>query len=452
MGLRLRLNLLLSLIFFAALAAGATYALGNARRAVDDELHASTDLTSTLIQGLLDAAADDSGRASMASVLTELEAHAKIRHLSISVSPHRAQSTRDPVDERQPHTVPAWFFTLVRPAPGSLIQALEFEDKMIVIAADPTDEIAEAWRETRAQLVVLVAVFVVANIVVTIFLGRALTPLNKISLALTGIERGDFGTRAPRVGLPDVDGLSERFNLMAEALERSHADNAMLAERSLAIQEEERRHLAHELHDEMGQSITAIKALAVSIQQRSEQTDEAVAKSAATITEVSSDIYTRVRLMMTRLHPVILDELGLISAVDLMVEDWNTHHDECFCSFHAAREFLHLDDNARIGIYRIVQEALTNIAKHANAREAQIKLDFDTDTDGAINIRVDVSDNGIGFDLAQCPRGLGLVGIQERVNAMKGRLEIETAPNQGVRIKVSAPIESDDQGGIRDEF
>ena len=447
MGLRLRLNLLLSLIFFAALAAGAAYALDNARRAVVDELRASTDLASTLIQGLLDAAADEAGRISVAAMLDQLEGHAKTRHLSIMVIDPQAATTQDRGHDRAPHTVPDWFFALVWPGPGSLTRAVEFEGRSIVIAADPADEIAEAWRETRAQLAVLAGVFVVANAVVYLFLGRALLPLNQISVALTGIERGDYAARAPRVGLPDMDGLSERFNLMAGALERSHADNAMLAQRSLAIQEEERRYLAHELHDEMGQSITAIKALAVSIQERSEHKDEGVAASAATITEVSSDIYVRVRQMMTRLHPVILDELGLVSAVELMVDDWNTHHEECFCSFRAARDFPDLEDKARIGIYRIVQEALTNIAKHANAREANIRLDREMDAGKAINIVVDVSDNGIGFDPAQCPRGLGLVGIQERVNAMSGRFEIETSPGRGVHLRVSTPLNSIDQGG-----
>lgn len=149
---------------------------------------------------------------------------------------------------------------------------------------------------------------------------------------------------------------------------------------------------------------------------------------------------------MTRLHPVILDELGLLSAVELMVDDWNTHHDECFCSFRAARDFPNLGDKARIGIYRIVREALTNIAKHANAREANIQLDRDTDADGAINIVVDVSDNGVGFNLAECPRGLGLVGIQERVNAMNGRFEIETEPGSGVHLKVSTPLDASAEG------
>ncbi len=441
MGLRLRLNLLLSLIFFVALAAGAAYALDNARRAVVDELQASTDLASTLIQGLFDAAADEAARVTVASMLEQLEGHAQTRHLSIVVAHPATASVQERADDRSPNAVPAWFFALVRPEPGRLTRAVAFADRSIVIAADARDEIAEAWRETKAQLAVLLGVFVVANGVVYLFLGRALAPLDNISLALTGIERGNYAARADRVALPDMDGIAERFNLMAEALERSHADNAMLAQRSLAIQEQERRHLAHELHDEMGQSITAIKALAVSIQERSEQTDSTVANSAATITEVSGDIYASVRQMMTRLHPVILDELGLVSAVELMVDDWNTHHDECFCSFHAARDFPRLDDKVRIGIYRIVQEALTNIAKHANAREAHIRLDRNSNTEGGINIVVDVSDNGVGFDLAERPRGLGLVGIQERVNAMHGDFEIEAQPERGVHLRVSAPLD-----------
>ena len=442
MELRVRLNLLLSLILFLALSIGAAYSLGNARRAVAEELRASSELASTLIQNLLGGTASPVEPGSLYGMLEQLEKNTKTRHLNITVAsggPLQVNIGRR--EESGPRGIPGWFFSLVRPDPGSLARTVEFDGTTILIAADPADEITEAWREIRVTLTVMLAVFVGANVVVFLFLGRALTPLQEFSRALTGVERGDYASRLKAVGVPELDAISERFNLMAEVLEQSHADNAVLAQRSLAIQEVERRHLAHELHDELGQSITAIKALAVSINERSRFSDEAVAASAATITDISSDIYARVRQMMTRLHPVILDELGLLSAVELMVDDWNTHYGDCFCSLQASRDLPPLANDARIAVYRIVQEALTNIAKHARASEVSIALDVKSGADGEACIVVDVADNGMGFDPCRERRGLGLVGMQERVNAMNGRLEIETAPGQGVRITASAPLE-----------
>ena len=442
MELRVRLNLLLSLILFLALSIGAVYSLGNARRAVVEELRASSELASTLIQNLLGGTGSPVEPGLLYGMLEQLEINTETRHLNITV----ASSAPLPVnigrrEEPGPRGIPGWFFSLVRPDPASLTRTIEFDGATILITADPTDEISEAWRETRVTVSVMFAVFVGANVVVFLFLGRALTPLQELSRALTGIERGDYASRLKAVGVPELDAISERFNLMAEVLEQSHADNAVLAQRSLAIQEVERRHLAHELHDELGQSITAIKALAVSINERSRSTDQAVAASAATITDISGDIYARVREMMTRLHPVILDELGLLSAVELMVDDWNTRHRDCFCSLQASRDLPPLEKDARIAVYRIVQEALTNIAKHAHASEASIALEVKSGSGGEACIVVDVADNGMGFDPCRERRGLGLVGMQERVNAMNGRLEIDTAPGQGVRITASAPLE-----------
>ena len=441
MGLRLKLNVLLSLVFCVALAIAVVYLLTNARRAVLDELRASTELASTLMQGVLGSPVSNASNGAIEAMAAQLQRHAAIRHLRISLVAGPVAGDGAAAPALRAADVPAWFSRLVRPAPDALTRLLEVHNGNIVIAADPNDEIVEAWRETKTTLLVLLAVFAGANVAVFIFLGRALLPLQGVSRALAGIEQGLFAERLPTVGVPEIDQIVERYNHMAEALQRSHADNLMLAQRSLAIQEEERRHLAHELHDEMGQSITAIKALAVSIRERLEGSEPALAERAATITDVSSDIYARVRRMMTQLHPVVLDELGLAAALELMVDDWNMHHAECFCTLVAPRDLPVLTAAARIGIYRIVQEALTNIARHSRASEARIELAV-TSTDGAISsIVLDIVDNGIGFDVEHRRRGLGLLGIQERVNAMNGKLDIETQPGAGVRICMRAPIE-----------
>ncbi len=224
------------------------------------------------------------------------------------------------------------------PTPTELVHVVSYAHGRIVIAAEPDDEIAEAWRETRTTMAVLFVMCAGAIVLVFLFLGRALQPLSEVARALEGIERGQFATRVPAIGLADIDAITARYNHMAAALADSHAENVLLAQRSLDIQEQERRHLAHELHDEMGQSITAIKALAVSIRERLEAAEPALAERAATITDVSSDIYARVRRMMARLHPVVLDELGLVAAIESMVDDWNGHHADCFCRFSAPRE------------------------------------------------------------------------------------------------------------------
>jgi len=437
MGLRSRLNVLLTLIFSVALLVACFYLLANTRRAVVDELRASSEFASLLISGLRDsgpAAADHDG---LVALVERLGAQAPLRHLRISVIGATGQEYHARASQRDVWPSPQWFHELVRPTADSLERRFDLAGATVAIAADPDAEIGEAWRDMRATLVVLMMAFAGASIGTFVFLGRALRPLRQLSSGLEGVGQGRYATRLRPSGIRDLDRIVDRFNEMAAALERSERDNAALAQRSLAIQENERRHLAHELHDELGQSITAIKALAVSIQQR---TEGVLAERAGTIMDVSTDVYTRVRRMMTRLHPVVLDELGLVAALDLMIDDWNVHHEDCFCEFAAERNLPGLGSDVRIAAYRTVQEALTNIARHAAASSARIELQIMGVEAAQSTLRVAISDNGRGFALAELREGLGLRGIRERVQALHGSLRLDAREGDGVRIEALFPL------------
>jgi len=224
---------------------------------------------------------------------------------------------------------------------------------------------------------------------------------------------------------------------MASVLEDSREQNRMLTKQSLAIQEEERRYLARELHDEMGQSLSAIKAVAASADKHIN--DEKVKTSLATITDISSRIYNVVRDMMKRLHPVILEELGLIPALNDLIDDWNTHHENTFCHFDMNNNDLDkISKEISITVYRLIQECLNNVAKHANADDVFITLS----THGN-SLKLTVRDNGQGFDTKQQTNGLGLPGMHERVEALGGQYEINSAPGNGVTIQVILPSQKE---------
>jgi two-component system sensor histidine kinase UhpB len=314
----------------------------------------------------------------------------------------------------------------------------------VVIEADPADEISEAWKEARAVLGLLVAFCLLANGLIYFTLGRSLKPIDSILKALDNIERGDYKSRLPSIGLPELDVIVAKFNHMAEVLERSRAQNRVLAQKSLAIQEQERRYLAHELHDELGQSVSAIKALAVSIGQRASNQPE-IAQSTRTIVETSQRIYDVVRGMMRRLRPVILDELGLVPALQNVIDEWNDRHEEAFCRLDVEGALDRLTDEAKINVFRIVQEALTNIAKHARATKVEVSLRRTVrDIDGLRDVLdIAIADNGIGFETQRITPGLGLLGMRERTEALNGRFELQTSPGTGVRIRITLPIEGE---------
>jgi signal transduction histidine kinase len=211
---------------------------------------------------------------------------------------------------------------------------------------------------------------------------------------------------------------------LADALQ----ENRRLSQRSIQVQEEERRHLARELHDELGQSLNAIKVDAVNIRDRS-QPETDVRQSAQAIIDVSSQVYEVVRGLMQRLRPVALDELGLRSAVQYSVDQWQRRHPGVQCIFDVDGDIDNLGEELNITLYRLVQECLTNVAKHASATRVSVEIQ----RTGA-ELGVTFRDDGRGFDPGQRNRGLGLVGLRERVEALGGKFTLESVPGHGASI------------------
>jgi len=153
-------------------------------------------------------------------------------------------------------------------------------------------------------------------------------------------------------------------------------------------------------------------------------------------------MYEVARRIMRQLRPAILDEFGLISALQEMIDDWNSRHEDVFCRFQFQGKFDELGEEINISIYRVIQESLTNIVKHAHATDVTVCLNrmelnrVENDPSYTFGIKLLIKDNGIGFD-ETTPRGLGLLGMRERVEALKGSFTMKSAINEGVEIIVS---------------
>ena len=212
--------------------------------------------------------------------------------------------------------------------------------------------------------------------------------------------------------------------------------NRFLIHKSLAVQEEERRHLARELHDELGQCMTAIQADAELIHELSRNRDQKVATSAEAIVSVSSRMYDVVHSMMQRLRPGVLDDLGLVAALEEEIDAWQARFPHVNCSFTSNGELMGLGERINITLYRIVQESLTNIAKHADATRVALQLAHQQET-----LTLSIEDNGCGMDTDNPGRGLGLIGMRERVEALSGSLSVQSSPGKGVIIRVRIPLD-----------
>ncbi len=442
MSLRVRLALLITLLFIAVLCAGSIYAIINARKTITEEIQSAALLTSNMLAASVSAIQHTGDPGLYDELLSELDRMETTRHLQIIIS---LDSNTSSVQALQPGLpieadAPRWFVNLVKPPVMEFKRVLTSVDSSgteILIRTDPSDEIGEAWHETRDFLLLLVLFTALANLLVYFILGRDLAPIEAILSGLERIEKGDYRLRLPKFTSVEFSRISERFNHLAGVLLQNREENRRLTRRSLEIQEEERRRLAQELHDELGQSLSAIKAIATSMEQDSAQTATTVTESAGLIKNMADDMYGVARGMIRELRPAVLDELGLVPAIQQLVDDWNSAHADTFCHLDLRGDCSRAAGVVKINLYRIIQESLTNVARHAEAKNVHVLLHARADATLSLTIR----DDGAGFDQTQTRAGMGLTGMRERVDSMGGELHLETGVNQGVKLTIILPVE-----------
>lgn len=217
-------------------------------------------------------------------------------------------------------------------------------------------------------------------------------------------------------------------------------ENRFLIGKSLAVQEEERHHLARELHDELGQCITAIQADASIINERAKSCDPRLLASAAAIQDVAARIYEVVHSMMLRLRPSMLDDLGIVDTLKEEVDAWRERQPGTDYELSFDGNLSDLGEDVNITLYRVAQECLTNIAKHGQATRVSIELGIRTEEGEGRRVELRIRDDGVGFGSRSRGKGLGLIGMRERVEGLGGLFHLSSAPGAGTAIAVELPL------------
>ena len=206
--------------------------------------------------------------------------------------------------------------------------------------------------------------------------------------------------------------------------------------------EEERRSIARELHDELGQCVTAIKTIGTAISNRTLESEPDIHANALTIVSVASHIYDVVHGIIRQLRPTALDHLGLSETLKDSVSAWRKRHPEIVCDLRLEGVLEGMGETINITVYRIVQECLTNVARHAVATRSDIDVSRCSDVQRGDVVKIIVRDNGKGF--VQRPEReasrFGLIGMRERVQALDGEFRIDSSPGEGVTVTVSIPV------------
>jgi len=336
-------------------------------------------------------------------------------------------------------------------------------ERVITVAGQPMGKVLtgfslsimqDAINKSRNRGITIAAIEIILTVSVTVLIGLGLTRrLGLLSSAAAQVEAGNYSVFVPTEAGDEVGKTAAAFNSMVAEIagrtqqllqeekrtQRLLTENRLLIQKSLEVQEEERKHLARELHDELGQCITAIQADAESIRDLSPGCDRRLLASIDAILNVSAHIYDVVHSMMRRLRPSVLDDHGLVEALKDEIAAWSKRNPRVVCTHYFQGELSALGERVNITIYRIVQECLTNIAKHADAGHVLIELINDE-----TGLELRVSDDGTGMEMSAPVHGLGLglIGMRERIQALKGIFTYETSGDGGFRVIIRIPKNS----------
>jgi two-component system sensor histidine kinase UhpB len=436
MSLRGLINLRILLSVLVIMLVGGLLAIWQARESVREEVESSFNLALQMVEfGLTQFSSSQHNDKEWLAHLKRLR---ETRHLKIAVLDESGRklpvfNDKEKINHERP---PGWFISAVMTDSMSKSYEIRFSDnamQQVIISADPMDEITEAWGESQAYFWSIVVMMGVIFLAINVVFHSMLRAVQTILSTLRQVESGDYDSRLPRFKISEFDAIANEVNNLSEALNSARKNNQALARHTMQIQERERQHMSRELHDEMGQSLTAVKAMAVATKQPQARTTEI----ADSIIEICNHLSGVVRSMMRTLHPLSLSDLGLAATLTDLVNEWRRRHPALTVTLDYDEDVELLDDEVAIHVYRIVQESLTNVVRHAQANHAAVTIRKQSVKDEK-QVLVGVEDDGIGG--ATEGEGFGILAMRERVESMDGHFVFESAPGQGVRVRAWMPF------------
>lgn len=316
-----------------------------------------------------------------------------------------------------------------------------------VVWVDPATLTVQAWHEAGRLIVVMIATLLLLCGLVYAALARALRPTRLICAGLERIAANDLSTRLPPFDLAELSAIRDVFNQLAASLGTALAERQELTRRLIALQDDERRHLARELHDEFGQCLVAVRALAASAGQSAAQDCPALWSECDSIARTATHMMETLRGTLFRLRPPDVDELGLAASLEGLIAGWNRGGRGCTrFEIRICGGFERLPAAFGANLYRIAQEALTNAAKHAEATRVVLRLTMREapsarGEDMTREIELAVDDDGRANEHDPAVRsGMGILGMRERVASLGGRLSLEAGGNRGFALRAVIPL------------
>ena len=439
-----RLSLVLTVLIAVMMTIGAGVWMRETRQAIHEEVEAATRVAEQWLKVLIPETLADAGAAGPAArerLMSHLAAVGRIRANRLEV--FAADGQRLYVSPESPYKAgrhaPEWFAGWI--APEVTERQLEADGLSVVLTPDTSRAVLDAWDHLGAALGCAIALLLGIGLATRFAIGRALAPIGDIHNALERGASGRFDQRLPEYATRELALVARSYNRLADSLDESLAANARLEQdqalaRALQLRlEQERRAVARELHDELGQGITAVRAIAGAIIQRS--TDQpGLNGSAQAILAMTTQMQDGVHAILQRLRSRASDsQVRIEEVLESYCALWASHHGDI--DIRCTIEPLDgaVTDALGLTILRMVQESLTNVARHAHATRVEVRLGV---RDGAIE--VEVIDNGRGLGENPAPDRHGLLGMRERIVELHGELELCSPAGGGLNVRARLPL------------
>lgn len=419
MSLRNRLLVSILATLLLSLVAGGAFTYWHAVAKIETEMQAAIAVGSRIAHNAVDdweEATDPARR--LALLVADFEGDRHLRAMLVA----DGKVLRSSQVARAETPAPAWLVSLLAAPPKEVAVDLPpVFDRFgtVILQTDPRNEVAEVWSDVWLTLSVLTIFCALVLAFIYWTLATTIRPLQNLTTAFARVGDGDYRERLNERGPLELVRLSQSFNQMVARLARSEAQNKRLQQQLTSVQDEERADLARDLHDEIGPLLFAADVDAVAIEQLAKAGEyEDIPHRVGIIREAIGRMQRHVRDILGRLRSAMLLDVGLAHAIDNLVAFWRAHRPKLIVRVDVPEEsFGELIDGT---IYRIVQESLSNAVRHGAPTTISIEVKANPDC----SIDICVTDDGCGLKAGTAPGGFGIVGMQERVATLGGRLEV----------------------------
>jgi two-component system sensor histidine kinase UhpB len=316
---------------------------------------------------------------------------------------------------------PQWFINVLAvPEMGAVFPVLINGERVGDIVFDPnmSADIYEKWIGFLAILVSAVALALLTAVIAYATAGAALRPLRDLGEGLTRMRQGDYAQIIPTAGPPEIRRAALEANELAQTLNRLSRDNRSLLRKIVSLQDDERRGLARELHDELGPLLFGIRANAVTLLDASPRDQAQLDVSVERLIQAVEALQQANRRILDRLRPLYIDELGLAKSIDTLLRNAKSQAPQLEQTTDIDARLGDIDGLLSHTVYRVIQEGVTNVLRHADASAMKVTAAVQSD-----QLFVEVADDGVGI-APDNALGRGLTGMHERVRALGGTLEL----------------------------